>query len=147
MLDATASPARKPTAMADNVIPQSHHDILEQPAIAHLASLGPRGEPQSHPVWFLWDEGKVKISTTTERQKFANIDRDRRVSVSILDSEDPYRYVEIRGRVVEIDEDPDEDFIDRLAQRYIDADEYPNKQPGAERVVIHLEPEHAATMG
>lgn len=133
--------------MPADVIPDSHRDILDQPAIAHLASLGPRGEPQTHPVWFLWDDGRLKMSTTTDRQKFANVDRDRRVSVSILDRDNPYRYVEIRGRVVEVEPDPEKQFIDRLAKQYLDADEYPNKDPDADRVVLHLEPEHAATMG
>jgi PPOX class probable F420-dependent enzyme len=133
--------------MPADVIPDSHRDILDQPAIAHLASLGPRGEPQTHPVWFLWDDGRLKMSTTTDRQKFANVDRDRRVSVSILDRDNPYRYVEIRGHVVEVEPDPEKQFIDRLAKQYLDADEYPNKDPNADRVVLHLEPEHAATMG
>lgn len=133
--------------MPTEAIPSSHADILSQPAIAHLASLGPEGEPQIHPVWFLWEDEQVKISTTTDRQKYRNLQRDPRAAVVILDLESPYRYLELRGEVVEVEEDPEKALIDRLAKLYLDADEYPNKQPDATRVVLKLEPRHAVTRG
>lgn len=133
--------------MATDVIPNSHRDILEKPGFAHLASIGPDGEPQSHPIWYLWEDGVLKMSTTTDRQKYRNVQRDKRVSASITDVENPYRYLELRGHVAEVEADPDKSFIDRLAQRYLGEDEYPQKQQDAERVIFHLEPEHTATMG
>lgn len=133
--------------MPAEIIPESHRDILDKPGFAIVASLGPDGEPRSHPVWYDFLDGRLCFSTTTSRQKYRNLDRDPRVSVTILDTEDPYRYLEIRGRVETIDDDPDKKFIDHLAGRYLGADEYPNKDPDAERVIIRIDPENVATMG
>lgn len=133
--------------MAADVVPRSHLDLLDKPGFAHLASLGPNGEPQSHPVWYDWMDGHLRISTTKDRQKYRNVTRDPRVSASIQDPENPYRYVEVRGRVVGIEDDPEKKFIDYLAGKYLGEEEYPNKQPDAERVIITIDPEHAATMG
>lgn len=133
--------------MSTDVIPQSHRDLLDAPGFAHLASLGPDGAPQSHPVWYEFEDGQLLISTTKDRQKYRNVTRDERVAVSILDPENPYRYLEIRGRVVSIEDDPEKELVDDLAGKYLGADEYPHKQPDAERVIIAIEPEHAATMG
>lgn len=133
--------------MPADVIPQSHRDILDEPGFAHLASLGPEGEPQSHPVWYEFRDGELKISTTKQRQKYRNVRRDPRVAVTITDPDDPYRYLEIRGEVTDIEDDPEKEFIDALADRYLGADEYPNKQPDAERVTISIDPQHTATMG
>ncbi|HEX2027611.1 MAG TPA: PPOX class F420-dependent oxidoreductase [Nitriliruptorales bacterium] len=133
--------------MPTDVIPESHRDLLDAPGFAHLASLGPDGAPQSHPVWYDFEDGRVVISTTKNRQKYRNVTRDERVALSILDPENPYRYLEIRGRVVSIEDDPEKRLVDDLAGKYLGVDEYPDKQPGAERVIISIEPEHAATMG
>ena len=133
--------------MPADVIPESHRDLLNAKGIAHLASLGPEGEPQSHPVWYDFLDGRLVISTTKDRQKYRNVERDPRVSATITDPENPYRYLEIRGRVVDIEDDPEKKFIDSLAQKYLGQDEYPDKQPGAERVNIAIDAEHCATMG
>lgn len=133
--------------MPADVIPESHRDLLDAKGFAHLASLGPDGEPQSHPVWYAFQDGRLVVSTTKDRQKFRNIERDPRVSATITDPENPYRYLEIRGRVDGIEDDPDKAFIDALAKKYLDADEYPNKVADAERVNLAIEPEHCATMG
>ncbi len=132
--------------MTIDVIPESHRDLLDAKGFAHLSSLGPDGEPQSHPVWYDWQNGRLLISTTTDRQKYRNVRRDPRVAASILDPEMPYRYLEIRGRVAEISKDEEKKFIDHLAGKYLGEDEYP-QDPDAERVVIAIEAEQAATMG
>lgn len=133
--------------MPADVIPDSHRDLLDKKGFAHLATLGPDGEPQSHPVWYAFQDDRLVVSTTKDRQKYRNVTRDPRVSVSITDPDNPYRYLEIRGRVEDIEDDPDKAFIDELAQKYLDKDEYPDKQPDLERVNIAIEPEHCATMG
>lgn len=133
--------------MPADVIPESHRDILDATGFAHLASLGPEGEPQSHPVWYDFLDGKLRISTTKQRQKYRNVRRDARVAVTITDPEDPYRYLEIRGEVADIEDDPEKKFIDHLAGRYLGEDEYPNKQPDADRVTISIDPQRTATMG
>lgn len=73
--------------------------ILQSKAFAHLATLGVNGEPQSSPMWFLWDGEYIKFTHTTNRKKYQNIQRDPRVSISITDSDDPYTYAEFRGVV------------------------------------------------
>jgi PPOX class probable F420-dependent enzyme len=124
-------------------IPDSHTDLLDKKGFAHLSSLGPEGEPQSHPVWYAAAGGQLLVSTGTDRQKYHNIQRDPRVSVSILDPDDPYRYLEVRGLVVDIEPDPEKAFLDRLARKYLDQDTYPYEdRRSAERVILHIQPDH-----
>ena len=130
-----------------SVIPESHADILGKKGFAHMATLGPHGEPQSSPVWYEWDGENLLISQTTGRQKYKNLQREPRLAVSITDPDNPYLYLEIRGSVVAIDDDPDNALINALAKKYIDQDEYPWNQPGDHRVVVRLRPEHTSTQG
>jgi PPOX class probable F420-dependent enzyme len=123
-------------------IPESHMDLLGSTALAHVATLGPRGEPQSNPVWFGWDGEYVKFSQTKTRQKYMNVNRDPRLALSIVDPENPLRYLEIRGVVERIEEDPDLDFINSMSKKYLGEDRYPNHRPGDERVVVFVRPEH-----
>ncbi|WP_216204680.1 PPOX class F420-dependent oxidoreductase [Amycolatopsis aidingensis] len=127
-------------------IPGSHTDLLDKKGFAHFSSLGPDGAPQSHPVWFDAADGQLLISTGTDRQKYHNIRRDPRVSISILDPDDPYRYLEVRGNVVEIEPDPEKAFLDLLARKYLDKDTYPYEQRrGVQRVIIHIQPSHVVS--
>ena len=123
-------------------IPESHLDLLGSTGLAHIATIGPRGEPQSSPVWFGWDGEYVKFSQTKTRQKYKNLGREPRLALSIVDPENPMRYLEIRGVVERIEEDPDLDFINSMSEKYLGKDEYPNHRPGDERVVVFVRPEH-----
>ncbi len=122
-------------------IPTEFHDLLESNALANIATIGPKGEPQNNPVWFDWDGTYILFSQTKGRQKFHNLQREPRVAVSIVDPANPYRYLEVRGKVVRVDEDPENTFINKMAKKYINQDTYPYHQPGDERVVIVVEPE------
>ena len=128
-------------------IPEGYRDLLETNALIHVATLGPDGEPQSNPVWFDWDGEYIKFSQTKTRQKYKNVGRDPRIAISIVDPENPYRYLEVRGEVTEIEEDPNLDFINAMAKKYLGMDEYPYHQPGDERVILYLKPEHTTQMG
>lgn len=128
-------------------IPQGYEDLLDSTALAHVATIGPDGEPQSNPVWFDWDGEHIKFSQTKTRQKYKNVDREPRIALSIVDPENPYRYLELRGQVTKIEEDPNLDFINSMAKKYLDMDEYPYHQPGDERVVVFIDPEHTTQMG
>ena len=130
---------------ATSTIPETHEDILAKRGFAHLATISDRGQPQSHPVWYDYRDGEILLSTTRDRQKFRNITANPTVALSITDPDDPYRYIEVRGPVARVEEDPDRSFIDRLARKYMGRDEYPDKS--GERVVLYIRPEHAATMG
>ncbi len=128
-------------------IPEGYGDLLESNALAHVATIGPDGEPQNNPVWFDWDGAQVKFSQTKTRQKYKNVGREPRLALSIVDPENPYRYLEVRGEVVRVEEDPNNDFINAMAKKYLDLDEYPYHQPGDERIVLYVEPEHTTQMG
>jgi PPOX class probable F420-dependent enzyme len=128
-------------------IPEGYVDLLESNALAHIATIGPDGEPQNNPVWFDWDGEQVKFSQTKTRQKYKNVGREPRLALSIVDPENPYRYLEIRGEVVKVEEDPNNDFINAMAKKYLGLDEYPYHQPGDERIVLYIEPEHTTQMG
>jgi PPOX class probable F420-dependent enzyme len=130
------------TQSRQSIIPDSHKDILKSTALAHVATLGPDGEPQSSPVWFDWDGEHVKYSQTKTRQKYRRVKRDPRIALSIVDPEDPYRYLEVRGVVERVDEDPHLAFINSMSKKYRGEDEYRNHRPGDERVVVFVRPEH-----
>ena len=130
-----------------SVIPESHADLLEQPVLAHVATVGPGGEPQNNPVWFGWDGQNLMFSQTTNRQKYRNVQDEPRVALSLVDASNPYRYLEIRGVVERIEPDPDNAFINSMAKKYMDQDVYPWHQPGDERVVVVVRPEHTTQMG
>jgi PPOX class probable F420-dependent enzyme len=129
------------------MIEASQADMLGKAGFAHVATIGPHGEPQTTPVWYDWDGTYVKISQTTDRQKYRNVGRDPRIALSITDPDDPYRYLEVRGQVESVDADPDYTFINSLAKKYLDQDEYPFHQPGDERVILWIRPEHTTGMG
>jgi PPOX class probable F420-dependent enzyme len=128
-------------------IPANYRDLLESTALAHVATIGPDGEPQNNPVWFGWDGQHLLFSQTTARQKYKNLRKDPRVALSIVDPANDYRYLEVRGRVVRVDPDPDFAFINSMAKKYMGQDTYPFHQPGDERVVMVVEPRHTTEMG
>jgi PPOX class probable F420-dependent enzyme len=129
------------------MIPEKYQDLLTSSALAHVATIGPQGEPQVNPVWFGWDGTHLRFSQTTGRQKYRNVQRDARIALSIVDPKNPYRYLEIRGTVVQIDADPELDFINAMSKKYLGMERYPNHRPGDERVVVVVAPEHTTQMG
>jgi PPOX class probable F420-dependent enzyme len=135
-----------PTQQPQPVIPENFQDILASPTLAHVATLGPRGEPQSTPVWFIWDGQYLKFSQTTTRQKYRNLKRDPSIAVSMVDPHNPNRSLEIRG-VARLEEDQDLSFVDSLAQKYLGVDKFPWRQPSEKRIVVIVEPQHVTTYG
>ena len=131
---------------ATGAVPQSHADILDQKVLAHVATIGPDGEPQNNPVWFDHQDGLIRFSQTTTRQKMRNLERDPRIALSIVDENNPYRYLEIRGTVERIDPYPDYAFINSMAKKYTGEDAY-TYRPQDERIVIVVRPEHTTQMG
>ena len=129
------------------VIPESHADLLDSKALAHVATIGPGGEPQVNPVWFGTQDGYITFSQTTTRQKFRNVQDEPRVAFSIVDPTNDYRYLEVRGVVERVDPDPDNAFINSMAKKYLGEDIYPWHRPGDERVVVVVRPVHTTQMG
>ena len=129
-----------------HAIPQEFEDLFRKKSFGHLATLMPDGRPQTTPVWVDFDGACVLVNTADERQKVENLERDPRVAISILDPEDPYRYLEVRGRVVAMTREGADQHIDRLAQRYLGKDRYPWRGEGERRVLLRIEPEHTTSM-
>jgi len=132
------------TDMAQTGIPNSHLDLFKKKAFAHLATLMPDGKPQSTPVWVDYDGKYLVINTAQGRQKDKNMQRDGRVALSIADPDNPYRYLEVRGRVVERTLNGADQHIDAMAKKYLGQDKYPYRQPGEVRVLYKVEPERTS---
>ncbi len=116
-------------------IPDALRPILEAPAFAHLATVHPDGSPQSSPMWFLFDGERVRFTHTSFRAKFRNLQANPGMAFSILDPEDPYRYIEVRGVLDEIVPDPTGAFYVELSRRYGNEDP-PPPPDAADRVIL-----------
>ena len=128
-------------------IPEKFADLFNKPAFANLATVLPSGQPQVTPVWVDFDGRHVLVNSAVGRKKDENIRKNPRVSLSIMDPENPYRYLEIRGRVAEITQDGADQHIDKRAKKYLGKEKYPFRQPGEVRVLYKIEPEHISSMG
>ena len=128
-------------------IPATHRDLLTKKTFAHLATTMKDGSPQVTPIWFDTDGAYVRVNSAVGRLKDKNMRRDPRVALSILYPDNPYRYLVIRGRVVEITEEGAAAHIDSLAKKYMGLDTYPMHQPGVSRVIYKIEPLRFSTMG
>lgn len=128
-------------------IPDSHKDLLEKAAFGSLGTLMKDGQPQVTPVWVDYDGKYVRINSAKGRVKDINMRRDPRVSISLQDPANPYRYLEIRGKVVEITENGADDHINKLSQKYLGKPVYPFRQPGEVRVTYKIEPQKVSSMG
>ncbi len=125
--------------MAANL--DNYLDLLQQKkAFANLATIMPDGTPQVTPVWFDYQGGKVRVNTAKGRVKARNLKPGVPVALAILDPDDPYRYLQIRGRVVNATEQGADAHIDSLAKKYLGKDSYPFRQPGEVRVMYEIEP-------
>ncbi len=129
-------------------IPDKYKDLLTgKKAFASLATLMPDGTPQVTPVWFDYDGKNLLFNSARGRQKDKNVRRDPRVTLTIADPENPYRYVEVRGRVTDITQEGADDHINKMAKKYLDKDVYPFRQPGEVRVLYTVRPEKVHGMG
>jgi PPOX class probable F420-dependent enzyme len=107
----------------------------------------PNGQPQVTPIWVDRDGQHVVFNTAEGRQKDKNLQRDGRVALSIIDPDNPYRYLEVRGRVTGRTHEGADAHIDAMAKKYLGQDKYPFRRPGEVRVIYKIEPEHITSMG
>jgi PPOX class probable F420-dependent enzyme len=132
---------RRRLAVEENVamtdFPASHRDLLDG-QVASLATIGRNGFPQVTEVWFLHDDGELKLSLNTARLKTRNLQRDSRCSLMLLDLQNPYRYLEVRGNA-RLEPDDDYTFAGKLGAKY-NADLKVHDGPGESRVEITIEP-------
>ncbi len=120
--------------------------LFREPNYGHLATLMPDGSPQVSPVWVDVDGDRILVNSAEGRSKPRNVRRDTRVAISIYNQENPYSSAFIRGRVVEITHDGADEHIDKLAKKYLGQDKYPYHQPGDQRVILVIEPEHVGSI-
>jgi len=132
--------------MADN-IPDQYKDLFSKPAFANLATLMPDGSPQVSPVWCDFDGTHILVNSAKGRVKDKNMRRDKRVALSIMDPENAYRHLAVRGEVVEITEQGADAHIDKLAKKYLGKDKYPFRGSGEVRVIYKIRPNKVTTVG
>lgn len=130
-----------------DVIPQQYMDLFEKKAFASLATLMPDGRPQVTPVWCDFDGTHVVVNSAKGRRKDLNMRAEPRVSLAIIDPDNPYRYLEVRGKVIDITEEGADAHIDKMAKKYMGQDKYPFRQPGEVRVIYRIQPERISSLG
>ena len=128
-------------------IPENYRDLFTKKAFAHLATVGRDGAPQVTPVWVDWDGTHVRFNTAKGRVKDRKLRNNPNVALSIQDPDNPYRYVQVIGRVVEMTESGADAHIDALAKRYLGQDRYPFRRPDEVRVTVKVTPERVQGMG
>lgn len=128
-------------------IPQSYRDLFDKKSFAHLATVGRDGTPQVTPVWIDYDGTHIRFNTARGRVKTKNLERNPAVALSVQDPENPYRYVQVKGRVTEMTEKGADEHIDALAKKYLGQDRYPYRRPGEVRVTVKVTPDTIQSMG
>ncbi len=122
-------------------------ELLQAKNFCNVSTINPDGSVLSVPVWVDVQDGRPVVNTAEGRAWPRNLERDPRVTLTVQNLENPYEYVSIRGRVAELTHDGADAHIDALAKKYLDRDSYPFRQPGEERVIIRVEPEHVHVWG
>jgi PPOX class probable F420-dependent enzyme len=115
-------------------------ELLAGPNFAHLGTINRDGSPQVTPIWIDLEDGRPVLNTVVGRVKHRNILRDPRVTLEIGPADDPYRYVELRGRATELTEDGAVGHIDKLAQKYT-GNPFRPLEPGEIRVKVYVDVE------
>ena len=129
-------------------IPDKYLDLLkDKVTFAHLATLMEDGTPQVTPVWFDMQDGKIRVNTARGRVKDKNMSRRAAVALAVSDPQNPYRYIQIRGKVARVTEEGGDAHIDSLAKKYMGKDSYPFRTPTEVRVIYEIEPTSVQTMG
>jgi PPOX class probable F420-dependent enzyme len=129
-----------------SIIPESHADLIEKNQIVILGTNGADGYPQLTALWFLVEDGVIKASLNTARQKVKNLTRDERATLFFVDPQNPYRTLELRVKAT-IEPDPDYVFADKVGAKYGGANLREMDSPGETRVVVTFEPVKANTFG
>ncbi|HVF74280.1 MAG TPA: PPOX class F420-dependent oxidoreductase [Acidimicrobiales bacterium] len=121
--------------------------LAQEANFAALTTLLPDGMPQTHVMWVDADDEFVLINTEPHRQKFKNLERDPRVAVTVIDRNNPYRYAEVRGRVVDTVVGPEaREHIDKLSYKY-GGNPYPADAIQTERVIVRIRPDRQIVRG
>nr|WP_204960104.1 PPOX class F420-dependent oxidoreductase [Salinigranum salinum] len=124
------------------MIPEDIHDLFEKATFAHFATMTPTGYPHVTPVWVDYDPetNRLMVNTERERRKTKNVEANPKVGVSMVDPDNPYRFLSVFGDVDQITTEGAREQIDELTRRYMGEDEYPNPIQ-SERVILEIRPE------
>jgi PPOX class probable F420-dependent enzyme len=122
-------------------------ELLRGRNFAHIGTLRADGSVQVSPTWVDVQDGRVALNTAEGRAWPRNLERDPRITLEVQNFENPYEYLEIRGRVAERTHEGADEHIDLLAKKYLDVDKYPTRQPGEQRVIIRVEPDYVKVFG
>jgi PPOX class probable F420-dependent enzyme len=129
-------------------IPEKYADLLkDKKAFANLATVMPDGSPQVTPVWIDYKNGMIRVNTAQGRVKARNMAEGAKVALAILDPDNPYRHIQVRGRVKRVTKDGADAHIDSLSKKYLGQDTYPYRQPGEVRIICEIEPLSSTVMG
>ena len=132
-------------------IPAAYRDLLDGPVFVTLVTVMPDGQPQATPVWCNTDGDHVLVNSARGRQKDRNMVRDPRVAIVAIDPQNPYRWIEVRGRVAEITEKGAVEHINALCRLYTGNEDYYAFNPMARgketRVIYRIEPVKVAMQG
>ena len=109
-------------------IPQAYRDLFDKKSFAHVATVGADGAPQVTPVWIDQEGQYIRFNTARGRVKTQNLERSPKIALSVQDPENPYRYIQVRGRVVEVTEKGADAHIDALAKKYLGQDRFRTPQ-------------------
>jgi PPOX class probable F420-dependent enzyme len=120
---------------------QAARTLISRPVIANVATVDQEGKPQLTPVWIDIDGDDLVFNTAKGRAKQSNLARNPSVAVSVVDPDDPYNVVIVRG-TVEATEDGADAHIDALAKKYLDVDTYPMRRPGEVRIIYRVRADH-----
>jgi PPOX class probable F420-dependent enzyme len=134
------------------LVPDSHQDLLTLPLHVSFITLMPDGAPQASIVWRLWEAPYIWVSSPRKSQKTRNVTSDPRVTFLMVDPQNAYRYLEIRGLVQQIEDDPDCTFLDRITHFYLGKPYYGGAEPienkGQEQhVVFQIMPHKVNVVG
>ncbi|MFL5627881.1 MAG: PPOX class F420-dependent oxidoreductase [Ktedonobacteraceae bacterium] len=125
-------------------IPDNALDLFQKPVLANIATVMPDGTPHVTPVWVDFDGSHILVNTVKGRRKVVNMQERPKVGLDMVDNENPFHWLSVRGRVVEITEAGANEQIDKLAKKYIGQDRYPFHQPGETRVICKIQPDRVA---
>jgi PPOX class probable F420-dependent enzyme len=124
-----------------NQITEPIAKLFEGKNFAFVATLMKDGWPQITPTWVDLEDGRILVNTAEGRLKQKNISRDDRIAISVVDQNNPYHMVTIRGRVVEQTKEGADEHIDKLAKKYLGLDKYPLRSPDEKRIILKIKPE------
>lgn len=118
-------------------IPAGYADLLDRPIVGVLATVGPDGVPNATPMWFVWENNTLRFTHTKARKKIRNLEANPNYSFVITDPDNPYRYLEVRGTLDSVTDDPTGALYVALGKRYGNADQQPPPD-AADRVILTL---------